>query len=75
MEKIARFMEIFWLVLAVATAGWAIYALAAYGWEKGQVWLLFPAVSLAMWAYRRFMRGRMAQWAERQRMEEGKHGR
>ena len=27
MEKIARFMEMFWLALAVITAGWALYVL------------------------------------------------
>ena len=75
MEKIARFMELFWLVLAVLTAIWALYILAVQGWAAGKVWLLFPAVCTAMWGYRRFMRGRMAQWAERQRMEDERNGR
>ncbi|MCB0774109.1 MAG: hypothetical protein KJZ58_00750 [Flavobacteriales bacterium] len=75
MEKIARFMELFWLVLAVLTAIWALYILTVQGWAAGKVWLLFPAVCTAMWGYRRFMRGRMAQWAERQRMEDERNGR
>lgn len=75
MEKIARFMEWFWLTLAVLTAAWAVYVLAGHGWEQGKVWLLFPAVCLAMYGYRRFMRGRIAQWAERQRNEQEEHGR
>lgn len=74
MEKIARIMERFWLVLAIVSSAWAVYVLAAHGWEKGRVWLLFPAVSVAMWQYRRFMRGKMARWAERERMEREKHG-
>ncbi len=74
MEKIARFMEMFWLMLAVLTAGWAVYLLATRGWAEGKVWLLFPAVCLAMFGYRRFMRGKMAQWAERERAENGKNG-
>ncbi|HMN04781.1 MAG TPA: hypothetical protein PKD45_03565 [Flavobacteriales bacterium] len=71
MEKLARIMEIFWLVLAVISGVWAIYVLAVHGWDKGRVWLLFPAVATAMWGYRRFMRGRMAQWAEQQRNAQG----
>ena len=71
MEKIARFMELFWLALAVLTAAWAVYVLAMEGWTAGKFWLLFPAVCAAMWGYRRFMRGKMAQWAERERRRNG----
>lgn len=74
MEKVARIMERFWLVLAVVSAIGVVYILAVHGWEKGRVWLLFPAISVAMWRYRVFMRGKMAQWAERQRMEQEKDG-
>ena len=74
MERIARFMELFWLVLAVLTGGWAVYVVITHGWAAGKVWLLFPAVCLAMFGYRRFMRGKMAQW-ERQRNQEEKNGR
>ncbi len=69
MEKIARFMEIFWLVLAVLTAGWACYVLIAHGWATGSTWLLFPAVCGAMYGYRRFMRGKMEHWADQQRKD------
>lgn len=71
MERIARFMELFWLVLAVLSAGWALYMLVQHGWELGRTWLLFPLVSTAMWGYRRFMRRKMAQWAEREREQKG----
>ena len=67
MEKVARAMELFWLSLAVVSAGWAAYVLFTQGWEWGKTWLLFPAVCSAMWGYRRFTRGKMAQWAERDR--------
>lgn len=75
MEKIARFMELFWLVLAILTAGWAAYIVFTHGWEAGKTWLLFPAVCAAMFGYRRFMRGKMARWAERQGTEEERDGR
>ena len=74
MERIARFMELFWLTLAVITAAGAVYVLYLRGWEQGKVWLLFPAVCAAMFGYRRFMRGRMARWAQ-QHAEEKPDGR
>jgi hypothetical protein len=67
MEKVARFMEFFWLALALVTGGWAVYVLCFQGWNVGRTWLLFPAVCVAMWGYRRFMRGKVAEWAERER--------
>lgn len=67
MEKLARIMEYFWLALAVLTAIWAAYVLHDHGWATGKTWLLFPAVCTAMWGYRRFMRGKIAAWAERDR--------
>lgn len=75
MDRIARFMEVFWLALAVITAVWAAYVLYSVGWQEGKVWLLFPAVCAAMFGYRRFMRGRMAKWAGQQRTEEESDGR
>jgi hypothetical protein len=75
MEKIARFMEYFWLTLAVLTAVWSIYVIAGQGWAQGKVWLLFPAVCGAMYGYRRFMRGRIERWAEQQQQEKGANGR
>lgn len=70
MEKVARFMEFFWLALAILTALGAVYILATQGWAEGSTWLLFPAVCLAMWGYRRFLRKRVAQWAEREGQEQ-----
>ena len=77
MERIARIMEVFWLVLGALTAAWAVYVLAMQGWANGRQWLLFPAVCFAMWGYRRYMRGRMANWAGQKnaRDEEDRNGR
>ena len=74
MERIARFMELFWLALAVISGVWAAYMLFRHGWDQGKTWLMFPAIGAAMWGYRRFMRGRMAQWAERERQQQGPGG-
>lgn len=74
MERIARFMEFFWLAMGLLTAAWAGYVLAARGWEAGRSWLLFPAVCTAMWGYRRFTRHKMAQWAQWQRIDKEDDG-
>lgn len=70
MERVARFMEVFWLVLAVLGAIWALYAIGANGWQQGRIWILFPVICTGMWGWRRFMRGRIAEWAQRERDRE-----
>lgn len=67
MEKFARFMERFWLALAIGTAGLCIYLLAANGWDRGKTFLWLPFVCVCMWLYRRFTRRKMAEWAARER--------
>lgn len=67
MDKFARFMEKFWLVLAIGTAAWAIYMTVAHGLEQGKVWIWFPLVCIAMWWYRRFTGRKMREWAEREK--------
>lgn len=66
MEKIAIYMERFWLALGVLGAGAVIYYVATYGWEAGKVFIWFPLVAFAMFWYRRFMRRKMSDWAARQ---------
>jgi hypothetical protein len=68
MKKLSRFMEVFWLVVAVAAAGWAAYAIVAHGFEAGRKWLWFPVVAAGMYGYRRFMRSRMEQWEREGRL-------
>lgn len=70
MERVALIMERFWLVLGVLSALGVAYYVAAYGWEASKVFIWFPAVALAMFWYRRFMRKRMAGWAARRQQEE-----
>lgn len=66
MERIARLMEWFWLVLAVLTAGWAVWELYTHGWDSAKHLTWFPLVCAAMYLYRRFTRKRMTAWAERE---------
>ena len=66
MNKLARFMEHFWLAVAIGTAiaaGWVIYT---DGFAVGRQWLIFPGVALAMFWFRRFTRARLEAMKERE---------
>ena len=59
MRKLNKFMEHFWLAVAIGTALAAGWVILAEGYDAGKSWLLFPAIALAMYFMRRFMRGRL----------------
>lgn len=65
MERIARIMEIFWLVLACGSAVWVGVLAYLHGWAGTRIYAWFPLVCLAMFFYRRFTRRKMAEWAAR----------
>lgn len=71
MDKMARIMELFWLVLAIISAVLVGYMIATHGWDASKVFTWFPLVCVAMWLYRRFTRKKMREWAERQPKEPG----
>ena len=59
LRKLNKFMEHFWLAVAIGTALAAGWVIMAEGFEEGKSWLLFPLIALAMYFMRRFMRGRL----------------
>ncbi|MEO8066297.1 MAG: hypothetical protein ABI599_01265 [Flavobacteriales bacterium] len=59
MRKVNRFMEIFWLVVAVVTFGIAIWVIIKSSFAQSWTWLLFPVFSVGMFLVRRFMRGKL----------------
>lgn len=70
MKKLARITEILWLVLAVGTAIMAVWKIAEVGFQQGRLWLFFPAITLAMFFFRRFMRRKLEAMEERTRQED-----
>jgi hypothetical protein len=72
MDRLARIMEYFWLALACLSACWVIFLLATEGWAGSKLFIWFPLVCTAMFFYRRFMRVKMTEWAERKAREENK---
>lgn len=59
MRKVTRFMEHFWLAVAIGTALATIWVIATEGFATGRQWLWFPLIALAMYFFRRFMRGKL----------------
>lgn len=70
MNKLARIMEYFWLTLAVVSAIWVTYLILTEGWAKNKLLIWFPLVCVATFLYRRFMRKKMTEWAQRRAEEE-----
>ncbi len=67
MRKLHRFMEHFWLAVAIGTTLAAIWAIVQDGWAAGARWLWFPVIATAMWAMRRMMRGKLEAMDDRAR--------
>ena len=65
MRKLNRLMEHFWLAVAIGTGIAAVWVIVSDGFEEGRQWLLFPAIALAMFALRRFMRKRLEAMVDR----------
>lgn len=59
MSSFNKAMELFWLVLAIVSAGLAAYLIATQGWEEGSLYLIFPAIAGFAFGVRRMMRKRM----------------
>lgn len=59
MRKLSKVMELFWLLLAIATAAGAIWAIATDGWVQSRQWLFFPAIALTMYLFRRITRRKL----------------
>jgi hypothetical protein len=59
MEKMNRFLEVFWAALTVITLGMALYLWAVDGYEKSKFMLMIPLLPAAMWIMRRSLRVRL----------------
>ncbi|MBK6343252.1 MAG: hypothetical protein IPF41_11855 [Flavobacteriales bacterium] len=58
-NRITRFMEHFWLAVAIGTFIAAVWVMVAEGVEQGRQWLIYPVIALAMFFFRRFTRKRL----------------
>lgn len=67
MRKLNRLMEHFWLAVAIGTALAAIWVIVVDGFDVGRQWLLFPAIALAMFVFRRITRKKLEAMDDRDR--------
>lgn len=67
MRSITRMMEHFWLAVAIGTALAALWVIIVDGFEVGRQWLLFPAIALAMFIFRRMTRKKLEAMDDRDR--------
>ena len=75
MRKINRLMEHFWLAVAIGTALAAIWVIVVDGFDVGRQWLLFPAIALAMFVFRRITRKKLEAMDDRDRDSRAAAGR
>ena len=60
MQKMNRFLELFWLVITILTIGLTIYFYATEGANPATNWyFLFPCLAAAMYLVRRGLRKRL----------------
>lgn len=71
MRKINRFMEFFWLTIAIGTAIAAGWVIATAGFEEGKQWLIFPGISIAMYIFRRMTRRKLEALDDRAKAAKG----
>lgn len=50
-----RFMELFWLVVAIIALLMSLYMIRVKGWEAGWHYLIFPLLAGAMYGLRRVL--------------------
>ncbi len=60
-------MEHFWLAVAIGTFLAALWAWNEHGFEDARQWFWFPAISLAMFFFRRFTRKKLEAMEERRK--------
>lgn len=70
MNKYNKFMEYFWLVMAILTALYAAYTLGKTGSEDALLLITMPFIAGALFAVRRFTRKRIEKMAEKETKQE-----
>jgi len=71
LRKVSRFMELFWLALAIGLGLSAIYIIVVDGWDEGRRWVYFPAIALAMYIFRRITRRKLESIEAMKRQQRG----
>jgi len=55
MNKLNRFLEVFWLIMSVVSIILVVYVYASIGPEGNWMLMLLPVITIAMYVFRRSM--------------------
>jgi len=66
MNQYHKFMEKFWLIIAIATFIYAVYMIGKYGLAEQGILLIMPAIAAALFYLRYFTRKRFGQDKDRE---------
>ncbi len=56
MGKVYKFLEVFWLSVAVVSLGLSIYIVSENGFENSKFYLILPVIAIVIWMMRRRLR-------------------
>ena len=59
MNKLNKFLEIFWLVISIVSIILVVYVYSNIGIEDNLILMFFPVVAIAMYVFRKRMSKRM----------------
>jgi len=55
MQRINKFLEIFWLVVSIVSVTLIVYVYSSIGIDDNMILLFFPVISVGMYVFRRHM--------------------
>ena len=64
MQRINKFLEVFWLIVSIVSVLLLVYVYSSIGFEDNLTLLFFPVISVGMYVFRRKMSKRYNDQAE-----------
>jgi hypothetical protein len=55
MNRMNRFLEIFWLVVSIISIILVIYVISTLGYKGNEILIILPGITIAMYVFRRSM--------------------
>ena len=55
MNKMNKFLELFWLVMSIVSIGLVVYVYSSIGTDGNLMLMLLPVITIAMYVFRRKM--------------------
>jgi len=68
--KVYRFLERFWLIVAIVSVFLTIYIVAEQGFENSKLYFILPIIAIVIWMMRRRLRKSYQRMMEAQENEQ-----